>query len=92
MKDTKIYTCNRCEEPTKYNGLCTDCMLAEFDGDEVQCWQCHGTNYVSDCLEEWACIDPEEGCDLCTRVCDVCHSPKQAREKAQQAMDKDDRA
>ena len=30
-----IYTCSRCESKTKYNSICTDCMLAEFEGDDT---------------------------------------------------------
>lgn len=41
----RLYTCSRCESPTKWNGICTDCMHAEFEGDEVQdeaCPYCGG--------------------------------------------------
>ena len=36
------------------------------------CWQCGGDGVVYDCFEEYACIDPEGGCDMCERRCDVC--------------------
>lgn len=39
----------------------------------VQCWQCGGEGRFPDCDEEWACLHPEEGCDLCMRTCDICH-------------------
>jgi len=42
----------------------------QFDGT---CWQCGGEGVVYDCFEEYACIDPEGGCDLCERRCDVCN-------------------
>ena len=37
-----------------------------------ECYNCGGEGVVCSCYEEWACIDPEEGCDLCARRCDVC--------------------
>jgi len=44
------------------------------DGNEIyDCWNCVGEGFWSDCFEEWACIDPESGCDLCLRRCDVCN-------------------
>ncbi len=43
-----------------------------YDEFEQDCWNCGGEGFVSDCFEEWACVDPEYGCDLCTRRCDVC--------------------
>ncbi|PCI03421.1 MAG: hypothetical protein COB78_10715 [Hyphomicrobiales bacterium] len=44
-----------------------------YDDDyEDDCWQCGGEGFVSDCHQEFACVDPESGCDLCTRKCDVC--------------------
>ena len=70
---TEQYTCPRCQHSTKFNGLCTDCMLAELeDHDDGDCWQCDGQGYTYDCFEEYACVDPEGGCDLCMRRCDVC--------------------
>ncbi len=39
---------------------------------EGTCWQCGGDGVVYDCFEEYACIDPEGGCDMCERRCDVC--------------------
>ena len=42
------------------------------DGDSDLCWQCGGEGVVYDCFEEYACVDPEGGCDLCERRCDVC--------------------
>jgi hypothetical protein len=46
----------------------------DYDADE--CWQCHGEGFVYSCHTEYACIDPEGGCDLCERVCDVCFPAK----------------
>lgn len=42
------------------------------DFDNEDCWNCGGEGFVSSCFEEFACIDPESGCDLCTWRCDVC--------------------
>lgn len=46
----------------------------EFDhfGIWHDCWQCAGSGKVADCWEEYACFDPEEGCDECRKHCDVC--------------------
>lgn len=41
--------------------------------DEAECWNCGGEGYVYCCFEEFACIDPESGCDECMRRCDVCN-------------------
>jgi len=41
-------------------------------GDWIDCWQCGGEGELADCWEEYACVDPESGCDLCLRRCDVC--------------------
>lgn len=41
-----------------------------YDGD---CWQCGGEGFISNCFEEFACLDPEGGCDDCTRPCDICN-------------------
>lgn len=48
-------------------------IINEWD-DQIDgtCWQCGGDCIVYDCFEEWACIDPEGGCDLCASQCDVC--------------------
>ena len=43
-----------------------------FDGEWIDCWNCNGDGEYADCLEEYACIDPEGGCDLCRRRCSVC--------------------
>lgn len=46
------------------------------DYDDDDCWNCGGEGFVSNCFEEFACIDPEGGCDLCTKRCDVCNPRK----------------
>lgn len=48
----------------------------DLDGDV--CPNCGGAGYVADCFEEFACIDPESGCDDCMRRCDWCNPRKPA--------------
>jgi hypothetical protein len=50
------------------------------NGDE--CWNCGGDGYIADCHEEWACIDPESGCEDCLRRCPECAIFKHNRLKA----------
>ena len=53
-------------------------MGAETDHDDydygnpVECWQCGGEGFVSSCFQEFACMHTDEGCDDCTRRCDIC--------------------
>lgn len=42
------------------------------DDDQDECWNCHGEGVTYSCFEEFACLDPEEGCDLCALRCYVC--------------------
>lgn len=49
--------------------------------DDEECPNCGGEGYVYDCFEEFACIDPEGGCDLCMRRCDWCNPPKPRKPK-----------
>jgi hypothetical protein len=46
------------------------------DYDDGDCGNCGGEGYVSHCFEEYACVDPDGGCDLCMRRCDWCNPPK----------------
>lgn len=46
----------------------------DCDYDDNDCGNCGGTGYVASCFTEYACIDPEEGCDLCMRRCDWCYN------------------
>ncbi len=46
-----------------------------YDEHDDGCYECGGEGFVSDCVEEWACIDPEYGCDYCTRRCPLCNAP-----------------
>lgn len=46
----------------------------DFDDDYYgDCWNCGGEGYIASCFEDYACIDPEGGCGLCMRRCDVCN-------------------
>ena len=46
--------------------------MSHDDYDE-ECANCGGEGYVSHCFEEWACMHPDEGCDMCMRRCDWCN-------------------
>lgn len=46
------------------------------DYDENDCWNCGGEGFVSNCFQEFACMYPDEGCDDCTKPCDVCRPRK----------------
>lgn len=49
--------------------------VAFFDFDEDDngdCPNCAGEGVIYMCVSEYACIDPEGGCDLCERRCDWC--------------------
>lgn len=48
----------------------------DFDYDDNECWNCGGEGFVSICFTEYACIYPDEGCNECTRRCDVCQPRK----------------
>lgn len=45
-----------------------------FDFDDDGCPNCGGEGVIYSCFEEFACVDPEGGCDLCERRCDWCRS------------------
>ena len=42
------------------------------DHPDDECWNCGGEGVVYFCHTEYACIDPEGGCDLCERRCAIC--------------------
>jgi len=48
-------------------------MDNEYNDDDGDCWQCGGEGYVANCHDEIGCVDPESGCDFCTRRCDICN-------------------
>jgi hypothetical protein len=57
---------------------------AEIDAEmglDDDCWQCGGEGYIFVCQDEIGCIDPENGCDLCQRRCDVCNLARAQSEK-----------
>jgi hypothetical protein len=43
----------------------------DFDMEE-DCPNCGGEGVIYMCVSEYACIDPESGCELCERRCDWC--------------------
>jgi hypothetical protein len=49
----------------------------DHDFDDGQCSNCDGEGYVAMCMTEYACVDPEYGCDQCMVLCDWC-KPKPA--------------
>lgn len=49
-----------------------DDVRHKLNPNDDDCWHCGGEGYTSDCFEEWACIDPESGCEECTRRCPEC--------------------
>lgn len=52
------------------------------DYDNSDCWNCGGEGFVSNCFQEFACMYPDEGCDDCTRRCDVCAPPPTKSDQA----------
>lgn len=47
------------------------------DPDDMDCCpNCGGDGVVYNCFEEYACVDPESGCDLCARRCDWCRTSR----------------
>lgn len=47
--------------------------------DDDECPNCGGEGFFYSCEEEFACIDPESGCDLCRRRCDWCRPVRHAQ-------------
>ena len=58
--------CSHCETPAV---LIIDDYVAEPDDE---CPNCGGEGVVYCCFEEFACIDPEGGCEDCEQSCDWC--------------------
>jgi hypothetical protein len=55
----------------------TDAEREQIDdhmSSDDECWNCGGEGYVYNCFEEYACVNPEDGCDECMRRCDVCNA------------------
>lgn len=50
----------------------------EYLGDVEfeDCPNCGGEGVIYMCHSEYACIDPEGGCDMCERRCDWCRPSK----------------
>ena len=53
--------------------LATPPEYDEMDDQDECCPNCGGEGVVYSCFEEWACVDPEGGCDLCEQRCDWCN-------------------
>lgn len=43
-----------------------------YDDDDADCHACGGEGVVANCFEPFACMHPDEGCDLCMRRCEWC--------------------
>lgn len=71
-------TCPSCGGLSRFEGRCNACIAADYDDfdDDDCCYECGGEGFVSDCFEEWACLDPEYGCDFCTHRCPLCNPAK----------------
>lgn len=55
------------------------CDHPDYNDDfEEECSNCGGEGIIYMCHEEYACIDPEGGCDECARRCDWCKPPRSA--------------
>lgn len=48
----------------------------DYDDLDDECANCGGEGVIYTCEEEYACVDPEGGCDLCARACDWCRPRK----------------
>jgi hypothetical protein len=58
----------------------SDDAYEDYDGSfDGGCYECGGEGFVSNCVSDYACIDPEYGCDLCTYECDLCGPKARAR-------------
>lgn len=44
----------------------------ELNPSDEECGNCGGDGYIASCHEEWACLDPESGCEDCMRRCPEC--------------------
>lgn len=56
--------------------------LDDFDDDDGgdECWDCGGEGFYHSCLEVYACVDPEGGCDECERTCSTCRGTGHLRQ------------
>lgn len=81
------WTCPSCGGESQFEGRCAACIAADYDDfdDDDLCWNCHGEGFVYDCFEEYACVDPEGGCDLCMSRCDICR-PRKPTPELQQVL------
>lgn len=52
-----------------------------WGADDEPCPSCDGAGVTYSCFEEFACLDPEGGCDLCERRCECQRRPAPAPDK-----------
>lgn len=57
-------------------------VMQRLNPSGEDCPECGGEGYTYDCFEEFACIDPESGCEDCARRCRWCAELKHDRLKA----------
>lgn len=53
-----------------------------FDFEDDYCPNCGGEGVIYMCHSEYACIDPEGGCDMCERRCDWCQPTRPQQPEA----------
>jgi hypothetical protein len=54
----------------------SDEIIDRFETEE--CPSCPDSGVIYLCVEEWACADPEGGCNYCRRPCSWCAKPRRA--------------
>lgn len=57
-------------------------VMQRLNPSGEDCPECGGDGYTYDCFGEFACIDPESGCQDCARRCRWCSELKHDRLKA----------
>lgn len=63
---------SKASDPVATNDWPDDYLNYEDDMG-VDCWNCGGEGFVSNCQDEVGCVDPDSGCELCMRRCNVCN-------------------
>ena len=67
-------------------GAAYDALVDEIDHElnpsDEDCWHCGGEGYIANCWEEFACVDPEGGCEDCMSRCPECALHERNRLKA----------
>ena len=69
----------------------SDADFDDFDDTSEGCPNCGGDGVIYMCFSEYACFDPEGGCDLCERRCDWCRPKKVELDPDRLREDRDER-